>query len=108
MARAGAVAETACGAGEFRCRDGTCVGNFSRCNQFVDCEDASDEMNCSERRPIPALWTRVLSAFPRGPLGSLGPFPARPSPGLPWDSGRGRAWKAWTGCIQQKTRGPTF
>lgn len=44
------VAETSCAATEFRCRDGTCIGNSSRCNQFIDCEDASDEMNCSECR----------------------------------------------------------
>lgn len=42
------LAETSCAATEFRCRDGTCIGNSSRCNQFIDCEDASDEMNCSE------------------------------------------------------------
>ena len=89
--------------GEFRCRDGTCIGNSSRCNQFVDCEDASDEMNCSERRPLPALWPRLLSAFPLGPQGSFSPLPAHPSPGLPWDSGRGREWKAWPGHIHRKT-----
>lgn len=44
------IAETSCAATEFRCRDGTCIGNSSRCNQFIDCEDASDEMNCSECR----------------------------------------------------------
>lgn len=48
MVLVGPVLETACGVGEFRCRDGSCIGNSSRCNQFVDCEDASDEMNCSE------------------------------------------------------------
>lgn len=53
MYRVGTVLETACGVGEFRCRDGTCIGNSSRCNQFVDCEDASDEMNCSEWYPLP-------------------------------------------------------
>ena len=93
MARAGAVAETACGAGEFRCRDGTCVGNSSRCNQFVDCEDASDEMNCSERRPILALWTRLLSAFPQGPRAALvpsQPAPALGSPGTRGGAGHGK------------------
>lgn len=33
-------------ADEFQCRDGGCITNSSRCNQVVDCEDASDEMNC--------------------------------------------------------------
>lgn len=62
--------------GEFRCRDGTCIGNSSRCNQFVDCEDASDEMNCSEWCPLsgpspasalllPSSSPALLSAFPR-------------------------------------------
>uniref|UniRef100_A0A8C5IDS3 EGF-like domain-containing protein n=1 Tax=Junco hyemalis TaxID=40217 RepID=A0A8C5IDS3_JUNHY len=54
------LAETSCAATEFRCRDGTCIGNSSRCNQFIDCEDASDEMNCSEcpaAAPAPPqLW----------------------------------------------------
>lgn len=91
--RGGAVLETACSVGEFRCRDGTCIGNSSRCNQFVDCEDASDEMNCSERCPIlvpcrlgsPPLHPR--SSLPSPWLtSSLSPLPACLRPGLPWDS----------------------
>lgn len=52
------LAETSCAATEFRCRDGTCIGNSSRCNQFIDCQDASDEMNCSEcpAAALPQLW----------------------------------------------------
>ena len=79
--------------GEFRCRDGTCIGNSSRCNQFVDCEDASDEMNCSERCPLPALWPRLLSAFPLGPQGSSAlsqPTPALGSPGTQGGAGSGK------------------
>ncbi|KTG33883.1 hypothetical protein cypCar_00017419, partial [Cyprinus carpio] len=37
---------TLCTANQFQCRDGSCVSNSSRCNQVLDCEDASDEMNC--------------------------------------------------------------
>ncbi len=39
---------TLCSAAEFQCKDGSCITNSSRCNQVVDCEDASDEMNCSK------------------------------------------------------------
>uniref|UniRef100_A0A3Q2C7N9 Uncharacterized protein n=1 Tax=Cyprinodon variegatus TaxID=28743 RepID=A0A3Q2C7N9_CYPVA len=37
---------TLCSADQFQCRDGSCISNSSKCNQKVDCEDASDEMNC--------------------------------------------------------------
>lgn len=37
---------TLCTADQFQCRGGSCVSNSSRCNQVLDCEDASDEMNC--------------------------------------------------------------
>lgn len=39
---------TLCSAAEFQCKDGSCITNSSRCNQVADCEDASDEMNCSK------------------------------------------------------------
>lgn len=39
---------TLCKPGEFQCKDGSCISNFSRCDQVVNCEDASDEMNCRE------------------------------------------------------------
>lgn len=38
---------TLCSADQFQCRDGGCISNSSKCNQKVDCKDASDEMNCS-------------------------------------------------------------
>lgn len=41
------VSATLCSADQFQCRDGGCITNSSKCNQKVDCEDASDEMNCS-------------------------------------------------------------
>lgn len=73
------VAETSCAATEFRCRDGTCIGNSSRCNQFIDCEDASDEMNCSECPDCalffqlpPQLWPAVSSLEMLPPSGSVG------------------------------------
>lgn len=40
---------TLCKPGEFQCKDGSCISNFSRCDQVVNCEDASDEMNCREQ-----------------------------------------------------------
>lgn len=67
------LAETSCAATEFRCRDGTCIGNSSRCNQFIDCEDASDEMNCSE---CPSRCLAFPAASPALPCGSSGDAPA--------------------------------
>lgn len=43
-----ALSATLCTADQFQCRDGSCISNSSKCDQKVDCEDASDEMNCSE------------------------------------------------------------
>lgn len=39
-------AVTLCKPGEFQCKDGSCISNYSRCDQVVNCEDAGDEMNC--------------------------------------------------------------
>ena len=35
-----------CQANEFTCNDGQCVSMDQRCNQFPECRDESDEMNC--------------------------------------------------------------
>lgn len=67
------LAETSCAATEFRCRDGSCIGNSSRCNQFIDCEDASDEMNCSE---CPSCCPMFPAASPALPCCSSGDAPA--------------------------------
>lgn len=37
-----------CAAVEFRCADGTCIPRSARCNQNIDCADASDEKSCSK------------------------------------------------------------
>lgn len=37
-----------CSAVEFRCADGTCIPRSARCNQNIDCADASDEKSCSK------------------------------------------------------------
>lgn len=37
----------ACQADEFMCRDGLCVDMLFRCNGQVECEDGSDEDDCS-------------------------------------------------------------
>ncbi|XP_014662216.1 PREDICTED: basement membrane-specific heparan sulfate proteoglycan core protein-like [Priapulus caudatus] len=36
-----------CGAGEFRCQDGSCIDDKSRCNGEQDCRDGSDERGCT-------------------------------------------------------------
>ena len=38
---------TPCNKDEFTCLSGTCVSLSQRCNLIADCEDHSDEMNCS-------------------------------------------------------------
>ncbi|KAG7259668.1 hypothetical protein CRUP_013121 [Coryphaenoides rupestris] len=35
-----------CGASEWACHDGSCVSASARCNQVIDCADASDEKSC--------------------------------------------------------------
>ena len=35
-----------CKEGKFTCNDGQCVSMVKRCDQFPDCSDESDEMNC--------------------------------------------------------------
>lgn len=37
-----------CSTVEFRCADGTCIPRSARCNQNMDCADASDEKDCSK------------------------------------------------------------
>ncbi len=32
---------------EFRCRNGKCIQNNTLCNGDVDCNDESDELNCT-------------------------------------------------------------
>ncbi|XP_066983228.1 uncharacterized protein [Macrobrachium rosenbergii] len=38
---------TSCGANQFSCNDGACVGIEERCNFETDCPDGSDELNCN-------------------------------------------------------------
>ena len=40
------MAITPCAKSEFNCRNGTCVTMEKRCNQFKDCSDGSDEVDC--------------------------------------------------------------
>lgn len=40
--------EWTCLSTEFRCSNGDCVDHSFRCDHSVDCEDGSDEENCSE------------------------------------------------------------
>ena len=37
----------ACNETEFSCDDGTCISKWMRCNNFIDCEDFSDEESCT-------------------------------------------------------------
>ena len=37
-----------CANNEFRCADGQCIDLPWRCDHDVDCDDGSDEQNCSK------------------------------------------------------------
>ena len=37
-----------CANNEFRCADGQCIDLPWRCDDDVDCDDGSDEQNCSK------------------------------------------------------------
>lgn len=52
---------TLCKAGEFQCKDGSCISHFSRCDQVVNCEDASDEMNCRKQPDTSVLRAAGLT-----------------------------------------------
>ena len=38
---------SACEEGEYTCNDGQCIAMKKRCNQYSDCRDKSDEINCN-------------------------------------------------------------
>ena len=59
---------TGCSEGEFTCSDGNCVGMEERCDQVLDCDDKSDELNCrivvleeSYRKTAPPLGLRLVN-----------------------------------------------
>lgn len=56
-------AVTLCKPGEFQCKDGSCISNFSRCDQVVNCEDASDEMNCREWPDVAVVAPNQMAAL---------------------------------------------
>lgn len=38
----------ACNEGQFSCKDGECVAGVQRCDHVRDCDDGSDELDCSK------------------------------------------------------------
>ena len=58
------MAITACRQSEFNCRNGTCIDMIQRCNQWKDCTDGSDEMDC-RIVVIPSGYQKDKPAPPR-------------------------------------------
>uniref|UniRef100_T1IKD2 Basement membrane-specific heparan sulfate proteoglycan core protein n=1 Tax=Strigamia maritima TaxID=126957 RepID=T1IKD2_STRMM len=40
-----------CGSNKFQCKDGTCIDEEKRCNEYPDCPDYSDEYDCTQCKP---------------------------------------------------------
>lgn len=45
-----------CRSGEFMCDSGLCINAGWRCDGDADCDDQSDERNCSEWGTVPKVW----------------------------------------------------
>lgn len=41
-----------CGQDEFQCGNGACIPNYLHCDRRRDCQDGSDENNCSTEPPV--------------------------------------------------------
>lgn len=52
---------TACGKGQFTCSSGDCVHLKVVCDLVNDCEDASDEVPCSNRTVLPNTYNKLFS-----------------------------------------------
>ena len=42
------ISPTVCGPGLFRCDDGKCISDSYRCDNYRDCSDGGDEINCGK------------------------------------------------------------
>lgn len=49
-----------CGPGKFRCDYGTCIEERYRCDDIIDCQDGSDEIDCGIRPDGNGMYNAVL------------------------------------------------
>ena len=49
------VAEYSCGSNQFTCASGQCVNTGDRCNEQMDCDDGSDELDCRKSSHLDSL-----------------------------------------------------
>lgn len=55
-----------CRSGEFMCDSGLCINAGWRCDGDADCDDQSDERNCSEWEIVPKVWAGSRGGLKRG------------------------------------------
>lgn len=57
------MSANACSENKFRCGNGVCIDGNRRCNNVVDCNDRSDELNCARNSTSSWFFQTILYAL---------------------------------------------